>query len=129
MQCSNPGHRETVGLLRAVIGGLTSSSEVELLEAGAPVPAGCAVTTVSDSCQAYLLLQGVVDPAKETERLSQKQEKLEAQLAKLRAAMGVAGYEAKVPAEVRAANEDKVRQTEGELERIVQSISTLKCIH
>lgn len=129
VQCSNPGHRETVGLLRAVIGGLTSSSEVELLEAGAPVPAGCAVTTVSDSCQAYLLLQGVVDPAKETERLSQKQEKLEAQLAKLRAAMGVAEYETKVPAEVRAANEDKVRQTEGELERIVQSISTLKCIH
>lgn len=129
VQCSNPGNRETVSSLRAVIGGLTSSSEVELLAAGAPVPVGCAVTTVSDSCQAYLLLQGVVDPARETERLSQKQEKLEAQLAKLRGAMAVADYEAKVPAEVRAANQDKVRQAEGELARILESISTLKCIN
>lgn len=129
VQCSSPSNRETVGSLRVVIGSLTCSSEVELLAEGAPVPAGCAVTTVSDSCQAYLVLQGAVDPAKETERLSQKQEKLEAQLAKLKAAMAAADYATKVPAEVQASNRDKVRQTEGELARILESISTLKAIN
>lgn len=126
VQCSSPSNRETVHSLAVVIAALTSSSEVELLTEGAAVPVGCAVTTISDTCQAYLMLKGVVDPAKEMERLSQKQEKLEAQLSKLKAAMSAADYLTKVPAEVQATNSDKVRQSEGELERIAETIRTLK---
>lgn len=126
MQCSSPSNQETVRSLAVVIAALTSSSEVELLAEGAAVPAGCAVTTVSDTCQAYLMLKGVVDPAKETERLSLKQEKLEAQVSKLKAAMCTSDYATKVPTEVQVVNLDKVHQIEGELARIAESISALK---
>ncbi|XP_064457490.1 valine--tRNA ligase-like [Ornithodoros turicata] len=118
--------RETVSSLSVVIGTLTNSSKVEVLNDGQQPPVGCAITTVSDSCQAYLLLKGVVDPAKEIARLAQKDEKLQAQLAKLRAAMEAPDYATKVPSEVQAANVEKVQQTEGELVRITESIATLK---
>uniref|UniRef100_A0A131XVK0 Valine--tRNA ligase n=1 Tax=Ixodes ricinus TaxID=34613 RepID=A0A131XVK0_IXORI len=124
-KCSGSG-REIISSLGGVIAALTCSSEVELLEDGAAVPAGCAMTTISDSCQAYLMLKGVVDPAKEIERMQQKEEKLQAQLTKLRAAMAASDYSTKVPPAVQAANDEKVQQVEGELARIVESISTLK---
>lgn len=117
---------ETLSALSIVIATLTTSSAVELLEEGAAVPAGCAMTTVSDSCQVYLMLKGVVDPAKEIERMTQKEEKLQSQLSKLKAAMAASDYTTKVPLEVQTANLEKVRQTEGELTRIVESISTLR---
>ncbi|KAH7984319.1 hypothetical protein HPB52_019183 [Rhipicephalus sanguineus] len=125
-KANSPSNRQTVHSLAVVIAALTSSSEVELLAEGAAVPVGCAVTTISDTCQAYLMLKGVVDPAKEMERLSQKQEKLETQLSKLKTAMSAADYTTKVPAEVQATNLDKVRQSEGELARIAETIRTLK---
>lgn len=117
---------ETLSALSIVIATLTTSSAVELLEEGAAVPAGCAMTTVSDSCQVYLMLKGVVDPAKEIERMTQKEEKLQSQLSKLKTAMAASDYTTKVPLEVQTANLEKVRQTEGELTRIVESISTLR---
>lgn len=126
VRCSSPSNQETVHSLAVVIAALTSSSQVELLAEGATVPVGCAVTTVSDTCQAYLMLKGVVDPAKETERLSLKQEKLKAQAHKLKAAMCATDYATKVPTEVQAVNIDKVHQIEGELTRIAESISALK---
>ncbi|CAN8019258.1 unnamed protein product, partial [Ixodes persulcatus] len=70
--------------------------------------------------------RGVVDPAKEIERMQQKEEKLQAQLTKLRVAMAASDYSTKVPPAVQAANDEKVQQVEGELARIVESISTLK---
>lgn len=53
-------------------------------------------------------MQGVVDPAKEIERMQQKEEKLQAQLTKLRAAMAASDYSTKVPPAVQAANDEKV---------------------
>lgn len=118
--------RERVHSLSLVIGALTCSSKVEVLSDAQEPPVGCAVTTVSDTCQVYLLLKGVVEPTKEIARLAQKEEKLQLQLTKLQAAMDAPDYAVKVPCEVQAANLEKVQQYEGELARITESISTLR---
>ncbi|XP_022249523.1 valine--tRNA ligase-like [Limulus polyphemus] len=92
---------------REVLQALTCSATVDILDGEGPAR-GCAVVYISDQCEAYLMLKGVVDIAKEISRLDQKQEKLQTQAKKLKAAMEASDYEIKVPMDVRAGNKERV---------------------
>lgn len=113
-----------LGSCSGVIGTLAYCSRVEVTPS--PPATGCAVVTVSDRCAAHLVLTGLVDPRKEEEKLGKKREALRAQLDKLRKAVKVEGYEKKVPAEVRKANEEKMSQAETEIGRLGDAIASLK---
>jgi valyl-tRNA synthetase len=104
---------------------LSYSSKVEVLTT-TPPPTGCAILIVSDRCEIHLMLKGLIDPAKEIEKLKQKHEKLQGSLSKLQTAMAVTDYEVKVPEEVRTNNSEKLTQTEGEIEKLVSAIAALK---
>ncbi|XP_046401267.1 valine--tRNA ligase isoform X2 [Ischnura elegans] len=83
-----------------------------------PSTSGCAILTVSGECEVHLMLKGLVDPAKEREKLSKKREKLDQQVSRLVTAANAPDYESKVPEEVRVANEEKLSQLQGELARL-----------
>lgn len=83
---------------------------------------------VSDACEAYLLLKGVIDVKKEAERLQTKKEKLVGPLSKLKELMQAADYADKVPSEVRDANSEKLVQLEGELAKVIDAINGISLI-
>lgn len=91
-------------------------------------PEGCAVLPISDACQAFMHLKGLVDTGKESERLLSKEEKIGAQLAKLKEAMAMADYETKVPEDVKTGHQEKLAQYTGELEKVTTALKALSTI-
>lgn len=89
-------------------------------------PSGCAILTVTDKLQVHLLLKGLIDPKKELEKLCKRKEQLEDIIEKTRQAMQVPDYDAKVPLDVQNNNKEKMLNSEGELQRIIDAIAALK---
>ncbi|CAK9815121.1 Valine--tRNA ligase [Anthophora plagiata] len=89
-------------------------------------PAGCAIITITDKVQVHLLLKGLIDPKKEIEKLSKKQEQLVDTIRKTKQAMEVPDYDVKVPLDVQNSNKEKLINSEGELQRIVDALSALQ---
>uniref|UniRef100_T1ISV0 Valine--tRNA ligase n=1 Tax=Strigamia maritima TaxID=126957 RepID=T1ISV0_STRMM len=83
-----------------------------------PDQTGCAILTVSDKCQVYLVLKGLIEPEKEISKLEQKKERLIGQMNSLKKSIGIQDYEIKVPEEVRAANQEKLQQFDERLKKI-----------
>ena len=105
------------------------ANKIVIAESDADVPAiGCAIVTVSDKCAAHLMLKGIIDPAKEVEKLEKKQGQLRSQLDKLKKAVSIPNYESKVPEDVRKANSEKLSQTETEIERLTEAMASLKAM-
>jgi valyl-tRNA synthetase len=73
-----------------------------------------------------MCVQGLIDPAKELVKLQKKQDQLEKQVRKLKLAMAVPEYVAKVPEEVQLSNAEKLTQSEGELVRLLSAMSALR---
>lgn len=96
------------------------------IEFNVNAPVGCAILTVSDKCEVHLLLKGFIDPVKELEKIVKKQEQLKETRNKLEQTMSAGDYTVKVPEKVREANDEKLSQTNTELERIEKAIETLK---
>uniref|UniRef100_T1IVN6 valine--tRNA ligase n=1 Tax=Strigamia maritima TaxID=126957 RepID=T1IVN6_STRMM len=91
-----------------------------------PDQTGCAILTVSDKCQVYLVLKGLIEPEKEISKLEQKKERLIGQMNSLKKSIGIQDYEIKVPEEVRAANQEKLQQFDGELSKLTEALNVLK---
>ncbi len=51
---------------------LSGSSDLTLLGAGEAAPLGCSVAIVDDTCTAYMLLKGILDPVKEIAKLEKQ---------------------------------------------------------
>ncbi|XP_061383734.1 valine--tRNA ligase isoform X2 [Danaus plexippus] len=89
-------------------------------------PMGCSILTVSDKIEVHLVLKGLVDPQKEITKLEKKKENLSQTINKLQQAMAADDYTAKVPADVRKLNSEKLATSQGEIERLQSAIETLK---
>ncbi|XP_037080211.1 valine--tRNA ligase-like isoform X2 [Pollicipes pollicipes] len=122
LRCSEP---ETAAVLRRLAAAVATLSYSSRVEVNAEPPAGCAISTVSDKCEAHLLLKGLVDPAKERERLGKKQTQLAGALEKLTAQTEMADYATKVPEDVRTANADRSVQLRAEIESIERGLQQL----
>ncbi|GFR12487.1 valine--tRNA ligase [Trichonephila clavata] len=125
IKCDDGETKSQIYGLEETILTLTSSASIKIAESK-EIPQGCAITTISENCEAYLLLKGHIDISKEISRLEQKKEKLSSQISKLRQATEVPDYENKVPAAVRESHVEKITLTEGELNKVIQAIETLK---
>lgn len=55
---------------------LASASDVQVLDAAGAPPAGAAVDIVDENIQAYLVLEGLVDAAKEIAKLAKRSEEI-----------------------------------------------------
>jgi len=123
LRCADADTSATLRRLAAPLRTLSYSGTVEV---DTEPPAGCAIATVSDKCEALLLLKGLVDPDKETERLSKKLSQLSSTLEKLTAQMSLADYATKVPADVQAANTAKSAQLRAEMESLERGVQQLR---
>lgn len=94
--------------------------------AGDAPPAGCAAVVVDERVSVHIQLRGIVEPAKEIEKLARKAAKVTEEAAKLAKRMAVAGYADKVPEEVRAANAEAAAgyaKTLADIERLKEQYS------
>ncbi|XP_067001147.2 valine--tRNA ligase isoform X1 [Anabrus simplex] len=123
--CSDELVSSLVEKYTSVTATLAYCSKVEVTSSPPP---GCAILTISDKCEVHLLLKGLIEPAKELEKLQKKKEFLTQQLNKLQQLMSSTDYETKVPEEVRQTNAEKLTQTTGELDRLCSAMTALKAM-
>jgi valyl-tRNA synthetase len=122
---SSPDVADLLRRFQGVIVTLTSSQQIHILS-NEPPPDGCAMATVGDKCEVYIMLKGLVDVNKEIAKLQAKQERLANQIEKLRKETEVPDYESKVPESVRKTTEEKIHQTESELANIERAFKGFK---
>ncbi|XP_015600772.1 valine--tRNA ligase isoform X1 [Cephus cinctus] len=121
LTCSDPSLEQRLIKFLDIIGTLGYS----IVQFGNPPP-GCVILTISDKVLVHLLLKGLVDPEKELEKLEKKNEYLVGTINKLKQAMVASDYSIKVPADVQASNQEKLVNSEGELERLCEAMEALR---
>jgi len=117
-----PSTSDMVKQYTSTVATLAYSKQVEVVDSP---PSGCAIVTVNDKITAHLVLKGLVDPAKEIEKLNKKKAALLQTVEKLLKASQVPDYATKVPEDVRNANKEKVEQSEIEIARVGDAITAL----
>lgn len=123
--CSDEKSSETIKKFQLELQTLAYCSKTDIVEAA---PTGCAILTVSAQCEVHLLLKGIIEADKEIAKLTKKSEQLQQTVAKLNQLIDSADYSTKVPADVQAANSEKLSQSEIEIQRIGSAIEALKLI-
>ena len=83
------------------------------------------VSIVTDAATVYLPMADLVDPAKERERLSGEQKKMESEIARLEAKLSNEGFTSKAPAAVVDGEREKLRKYKENLEGILAALSKL----
>lgn len=71
-------------------------------------------------------MQGLIDPQKEIAKLEKKKVVLVQTITKLNQAMAADDYSVKVPVDVQKSNTEKLSQSQGELDRLIAAMETLK---
>ena len=74
------------------------------------------------------ILQGLIEPKKELEKLRKKKEQLIEVIQKLKQDLAVPNYEEKVPLDVQKNNKEKLINSEGELQRIIDAVIVLQAM-
>ena len=92
------------------------------LVAPADVPRGCVSEPVSSSTEVHVLLKGVIDFAKEVQRLQKEQKTVQTYLEKLEAKVSAKDYAARAPAATQEEDRGKIADTKVGLENIRQAI-------
>ncbi|KAF6202108.1 hypothetical protein GE061_004506 [Apolygus lucorum] len=121
-RASDDSTRELVNNFASFISLLSSCSSLKSVDGP---PDGSAILPVSDKCEVFLVLKGMIDPLKEIQKLEKKKEFLVQSINKLETAMSSKDYEAKVPEEVRIVNQDKLVQNKGELDKLAEALEVL----
>jgi valyl-tRNA synthetase len=99
----------------AYLAALAPGESATVAEVGAPAPPASGVAVVSPTLSVAVALAGVLDPVKELAKLTAKRDDAAARGAAVRGRRGAAGYEEKTPADVRAADTEKLAAAEAEL--------------
>lgn len=71
-------------------------------------------------------MQGLIDPKKELEKLQKKEGQLNEIIQKLKQDLAMPDYILKVPIDVQKNNKEKLTNTEGELQRIIDALVVLR---
>ncbi|GAB5587672.1 valine--tRNA ligase [Umbelopsis nana] len=98
-------------------------SEVKILQSTDETPVGCALATLSEEINVYLLVKGQVDIDAEVQKLQKKIVTVDKSKQGLLKKMAVPDYENKVPADVRESNDTKVKALQAELDALNTSIA------
>ncbi len=117
------GQREQLARDCARIALLAKLEEVVAVAGGpAPSPAGAGV---AGTVEVFLLMSGLVDAAKERERLAKELVRIEGWIASARAKLASEGFRARAPAEVVARQEQTLAENEAQAERLRARLAAL----
>ncbi|WIA29336.1 hypothetical protein OEZ86_011841 [Tetradesmus obliquus] len=112
--CSSAARAEVIQALAGDIACLSTSAEVLLLAADAPLPAYSSVAIVDDVVTVHMVLKGILDPALELAKLEKKQAEAQGRCEAIRKRMGLPAYADKTPAAVQAEDAEKLARAEAE---------------
>ena len=90
--------------------------------AAADVPRGCVSESVSSSTEVHVLLKGVIDFAKEVQRLQKEQKTVQTYLDKLEAKVSAKDYASRAPAATQEEDRGKIADTKINLDNIRRAI-------
>uniref|UniRef100_A0A7S0RBC6 valine--tRNA ligase n=1 Tax=Pyramimonas obovata TaxID=1411642 RepID=A0A7S0RBC6_9CHLO len=124
--CATPAATAAVARGALYVATLSSSESVEAVADAAAVPAGCAVSIVSEECSAYIMLKGIMDPAAELAKLDKRFGDTTKQHQDLHKRMDMATYQTNVPENVQQADKDKATKLQSELATIEEAIAAFK---
>lgn len=102
---------------------LSYCSKVEVVD---ETPIGCAILSINAQCEIHLMLKGIIEVDKEIAKLMKKSEQLQNTIVSLKKKMSIEGYETKVPVKVQEGDNETMKQSEIEVERIQAAIEALK---
>ncbi|RUS33808.1 hypothetical protein BC938DRAFT_483795 [Jimgerdemannia flammicorona] len=97
-------------------------SEATSLEPSHDVPHGCALSTISEDINVLLLVKGMVDLDAEVSKFQKKLGNVTKAQETLQKKISITDYEIKVPADVREANETKLKSYQAEIDALTLSI-------
>mmetsp|Transcript_49822 Transcript_49822/g.153860 ORF Transcript_49822/g.153860 Transcript_49822/m.153860 type:complete len:1584 (+) Transcript_49822:1327-6078(+) len=100
-------------------------AEVTVLEEGASSPSGTLRDVVNDKCVIFTEVSGL-DLTAELAKLQKKVTSAEKMAASYEAKMAMAGYEEKVPAEVREMNAQKLKEKQLETEELKRAVASIE---
>ncbi|CAG9465555.1 unnamed protein product [Pedinophyceae sp. YPF-701] len=123
---ADAARREVLAGARAEISTLAQLGSLEVLGAADAVPKGCSVTVVNDSTTAYMLLAGVLDPQKEIERLTKKQQGVSSKLQTLAKRMSEESYLKNTGEDVQTQDREKKANLEKELESLMGALKSME---
>lgn len=123
--CDDEKSNETIKRFQSELQTLSYCSKIEIVKSP---PTGCAILTISAQCEVHLMLKGIIEAEKEIAKLQKKRELLQGTVGKLNQLMNSADYATKVPADVQSANQEKLQQSEIEIDRIAAAISALQLL-
>jgi valyl-tRNA synthetase len=99
--------------------------EVQVLRASASVPKGTLQDVVNKECSIFMEMAGI-DLSQELVKLSKKVATAESTVSSYEKKIAVPGYEEKVPAHIRDANEQKLKDARVELEELKRAVASIK---
>ncbi|CAI5439039.1 unnamed protein product [Caenorhabditis angaria] len=117
--------------LKDLIAVLTWSKNVEILKLSQKdsIEKGSAHIAVGNRCQVYINLTGIIDIAKEIEKLTAKLAKNEIAVKKIGELQSSNDYETKVPLGIRTRDQERKTSLEKEIENITAAIAQLKTLN
>lgn len=110
----------------ADIAHLSTCASVEVLGEGQAAPHGCGVAILDDVTTVYLGLAGILDVAKELEKLQKKAVDIEGKIEALRRKVGMPSYADKTPEDVKAGDAEKLGKLQGELQAARHHMEDMK---
>nr|CCM17709.1 valyl-tRNA synthetase, putative [Leishmania guyanensis] len=99
-------------MMISTLGVVGEVTVVSPAEEAAAVPKGCGFSLVTKEVGVNMMLMGFIDVGKEVAKLEKQLDGLTKQIEGLKKKISIPNYEAKVPAEVRAANMEKLNTLE-----------------
>ncbi|PVU98856.1 hypothetical protein BB559_001221 [Furculomyces boomerangus] len=113
---------------KAAITGMTKGcSSFSCLELNESIPSGCAVSVVSPTTRALLLVKGQIDIQKEVDRLEKKLSKIDELHQNLLGKINTSGYE-KSREDIKEANQNKLKSYDDEKSALLEVIKSFKSL-
>mmetsp|Transcript_39595 Transcript_39595/g.54985 ORF Transcript_39595/g.54985 Transcript_39595/m.54985 type:complete len:1218 (+) Transcript_39595:50-3703(+) len=121
--CNTAAAADIVTRGASYVATLSASESVTAVRESSSVPVGCAVSIVDETCSAYLLLQGILNPQDEVLKLNRRLQDTLKQQADLSKKMDASSYQVKVPENVRNEDHSKAIKLTAELSSIEEAIA------
>ena len=105
---------------------LSTSERVELLGDDGDRPLGCGVAVIDDITTIHMGLAGILDAAKEVEKLEKREGDASLKVTQLKKKVETVSYQERTPEGVKASDAEKLEKMEAELEAIMHHKEEMK---
>ncbi|CEO99528.1 hypothetical protein PBRA_007261 [Plasmodiophora brassicae] len=128
VQCQTSEDEKHVVACSLMVATLAKADKVTTLSSDSRIPSGCAPCIVTESITAHLHVAGLIDFAKELDRLDKKRSKLAESIGRTTARTSSDQYQNNTPAHVREKEEAALEKLRAELASIDTAIDSLKSL-